>query len=95
MSSALRRELAKGEKGVKLMEVGFFRRVLFVEGKEISKSGVSFCSVIPSNGRLTSRISSRFEGEEYDILLPPEEHRGILFPGKLLCFGSDGFTYEE
>ncbi|AEA06977.1 hypothetical protein LAU_0126 [Lausannevirus] len=92
--SALQKQILAEGRGLKIFEFGTLRRVLFLEGREVAKSNLSFCAIIPSSERLTSRVSMRVEGCEFNSVFPEEEHRKILMPGNILYF-DNGFTYTE
>lgn len=92
--NALRRQtLAQGQ-GLKIFEFGTIRRVLYSEERELAKSYLSFCAVIPSSQKLTSRVSLTVEDCEFQNVFPEEEYRNLLMPGKILHFDG-GFTYTE
>lgn len=92
--NALRRQTLTQGQGLRIIEFGTLRRVLYSEERELAKSYLSFCAVIPSSQKLTSRVSMRVEDCEFQNVFPEEEHRNLLMPGKILYF-DNGFTYTE
>lgn len=93
--NVLRRQNIVQGQGLKIFEFGTIRRVLYSEEREVAKSYLSFCAIIPSSQKLTSRVSMSVKDHcEFQNVFPEEEYRNLLMPGKILHFDG-GFTYTE
>ncbi|AHA46264.1 hypothetical protein ISTM_366 [Insectomime virus] len=76
-------------KGAKILDFGFFRRAIFVDGTEVARAGISFCSLNPLNEGISSRVSVRFRGpkDQHEIVRPSlGGYEKIILPGHLEHF---------